>query len=130
MRRSCLVLFLFLALTGAGCWRSASGDADANANVGEALPAYADADQALAGGTKFLDEGEIDKAIDALDQAVKLNPDLAEAWFKLGIAYGLAEKRDETIATEGIPSDEPKKSKPNSEKAFEKAVTAYKKIVD
>ena len=130
MRRSCLVLCLLLALTSAACWRSASGEADANANVAEGQPAYADADQALATGTKFLDEGEIDKAIDALDQAVKANPDLAEGWFKLGIAYGLAEKRDETIATEGIPSDETKKTKPNSEKAFEKAVNAYKKIVD
>ena len=130
MRRSCLVLFLLLALTCAGCWRSGSADGDSNTNAAEALSAYADANQALADGNKFLDEGEIDKAIDALDQAVKLNPDLAEGWFKLGIAYGLAEKRDETIVTEGIPSDETKKPKPNSEKAFEKAVTAYKKIVD
>ncbi len=131
MRRYCLVLCLLIALSGAGCWRSGSGDVDANANTaGEALPAYSDADQALADGSRFLDEGEINKAIDALDQAAKLNPDLAEAWFKLGIAYGLAEKRDETIATEGVPSDETKKSKPNSEKAFEKAVSAYKKIID
>lgn len=131
MRRSCLVLCLLIALSGAGCWRSGSGDADTNANnAGESLPVYSDANQALADGTKFLDEGEINKAIDALDQAAKLNPDLAEAWFKLGIAYGLAEKRDETIATEGVPSDETKKSKPNSEKAFEKAVSAYKKVVD
>lgn len=131
MRRSCLVLCLLFALSGAGCWRSASSDADANANSStQALPAYSDANQALAEGSKFLDEGEIDKAIDALDQAAKLNPDLAEAWFKLGIAYGLAEKRDETIATEGVPSDETKRTKPNSEKAFEKAVTAYKKLVD
>lgn len=130
MRRSCLFLFLLLAFTCAGCWRSGSADADNNTNATEELSSYADANQALADGTKYLDEGEIDKAIDALDQAVKVNPDLAEGWFKLGIAYGLAEKRDETIATEGIPSDETKKSKPNSEKAFEKAVTAYKKVVD
>jgi tetratricopeptide (TPR) repeat protein len=131
MRRSCLVLCLLLALAGAGCWRSATGDADANASgSGQSLPAYGDANQALADGSKFLDEGEIDKAIDALDQAVKLNPDLAEAWFKLGIAYGLAEKRDETIATEGVPSNDAKRSRPNSEKAFDKAVTAYKKLVD
>ena len=96
MRRSCLVLCLLLALTSAACSRNSSGDANANANVGEGVASYGDAGQALADGTKFLDEGEIDKAIDALDQAVKVNPDLAEAWFKLGIAFGLAEKRDET----------------------------------
>ena len=131
MRSSCFFLCLLFALSGAACWRASSGDTDANANTSAgALQPYSDPNQALADGTKFLDEGEIDKAIDALDQAVKLNADLAEAWFKLGIAYGLAEKRDETIATEGIPSDETKKSKPNSEKAFEKAVTAYKKLID
>jgi tetratricopeptide (TPR) repeat protein len=90
-----------------------------------------DADLALAEGNKFLDTGETDKAIDALNQAVKLNPDLAEAWFKLGIAYGLAEKRDETLEkteTEEAASNK-KPAKPNSEKAFEKAVAAYKKII-
>ena len=131
MQRVCLVVIcLLVALNGAACWRSSSGDANSNANSSEPLPTYADANQALADGSNFLDQGDIDKAIDALDQAVKLNPDLAEAWFKLGVAFGLAEKRDETIATEGVPSNNTSKTKPNSEKAFEKAVTAYKKVVD
>ncbi|MEO8574984.1 MAG: tetratricopeptide repeat protein, partial [Pyrinomonadaceae bacterium] len=91
-----------------------------------------DANLELAEGNKFLDTGETDKAIDAFDRAVKLNPDLAEAWFKLGIAFALAEKRDESL--EKTETEEPaankKPAKPNSEKAFEKAVAAYKKIIN
>jgi tetratricopeptide (TPR) repeat protein len=95
------------------------------------VPQYTDANVALAEGTNFLDTGETDKAIEALGQAVKINPDLGEAWFKLGIAYALAEKRDQTLETtspETSPSDK-KSAKTNSEKAFEKAVAAYKKSI-
>ena len=137
MQRLFLIAGILVVLVSASCLSpSASVDTsqatDVNAQqVGE----LNDANTALAEGTKFLDTGEIDKAIDVLSQAVKLNPDLAEAWFRLGIAYGLAEKRDETLATNenenvGDDSNGAKKSaKPNSEKAFEKAVAAYKKIV-
>jgi tetratricopeptide (TPR) repeat protein len=91
-----------------------------------------DANLALAEGNNFLDTGETDKAIDAFNQAVKLNPDLAEAWFKLGIAFALAEKRDDTLEktdTEEKPAAGKKQVKLNSEKAFEKAVAAYKKMI-
>lgn len=95
---------------------------------------YEDANVALADGSRFLDEGDTDRAIDALTQAVKLNPDLAEAWFKLGIAYALVEKREETMEMANVGQDEPanksSRVKTNSEKAFEKAVAAYKKIID
>jgi tetratricopeptide (TPR) repeat protein len=133
MRRSSayIVVILLIVTALAGCRRSAS-DANQNTNIAEqTLSAYSDPNLALADGSKFLDEGEINKAIDALNQAVKLNPDLAEAWFKLGVAYALAEKRDENLEKETETSANDKKpSKPNSEKAFEKAVTAYKKLVD
>ena len=129
MRKIFLVLCLLTALAGGACWRANSGDADANANSPNgALPQYADAATALADGTKFLDDGDIDKAIDALDQAVKLDPNLAEGWFKLGIAHALAEKRDETLVTN--EANKNPKAKSNSEKAFEKAVAAYRKVID
>ena len=138
MRRSFLyVWIIFAAVCFAGCSRSAEpGELNSDSNTGlPQLVTYTDANQALADGNKFLDEGETDKAIDALSQAVKLDPNLAEAWFKLGIAYALAEKRDETLVeaneTESITA--PSKSappKPNSVKAFEKAVIAYKKLID
>ena len=40
---------------------------------------------------KLFDDGKTEMAIEAFNQAVKLNPDLAEAYFKLGIAYALVE---------------------------------------
>jgi tetratricopeptide (TPR) repeat protein len=131
MRNFLIVLGLSIALVSAGCFGRATTDANQNSNSGTDVSQYTDANVALAEGSNFLDTGETDKAIDALGQAVKINPDLGEAWFKLGIAYALAEKRDQTLETtspESSPSDK-KPAKTNSEKAFEKAVAAYKKIV-
>jgi tetratricopeptide (TPR) repeat protein len=136
MQRSLLLITILAVAAFAGCSGSAdSGDPNQNANASSAgTTGYTDANLALAEGNKFLDEGETDKAIDVLNQAVKLNPDLAEAWFKLGIAYALAEKRDEVLvdANEAEPQPTSKSPAPkaNSEKAFEKAVTAYKKLID
>lgn len=131
MRNLLLVLGLSVVLVSAGCLGRATTDANQNSNTATEVPQFTDANLALAEGTNFLDTGETDKAIDALGQAVKLNPDLGEAWFKLGIAYALAEKRDETVETtspEPAPTGK-KSTKSNSEKAFEKAVASYKKIV-
>jgi tetratricopeptide (TPR) repeat protein len=132
MLRLFLIIGVLLLLVSAGCSGGAGADgANQNANTASEISGVDDANLALAEGNKFLDTGETDKAIDALSQAVKLNPDLAEAWFKLGIAYALAEKRDETLETANRETNaDPKKpTKTNSEKAFEKAVVAYKKIV-
>jgi len=125
---------ILLVLVSAGCSSRTGSDeaANQNSNTASVEPSEInDANLALAEGNKFLDTGETDKAIDALDRAVKLNPDLAEAWFKLGIAFALAEKRDESLEkSETEEANENKKpAKPNSEKAFERAVVAYKKII-
>ena len=134
MQRSLLLITILAMAAFAGCSGSAdSADPNQNANASSATE-YIDANLALADGNKYLDEGETDKAIDVLNQAVKLNPDLAEAWFKLGIAYALAEMRDEVLveANEAEPQPTSKSPAPkaNSEKAFEKAVAAYKKLID
>ncbi|MEP7148809.1 MAG: tetratricopeptide repeat protein [Acidobacteriota bacterium] len=132
MQRSLLIIGLFLLLVSASCSGGPSDDANQNANGASEISGMNDANLALAEGSKFLDTGEIDQAIDALTRAVKLDPDLAEAWFKLGIAYGLAEKREQTLETTEIDNntgDAKKPAKTNSEKAFEKAVVAYKKII-
>src|SRR5215203_2776667 len=104
MQRSILIIAILAIGVCSACSASDPPDSNTqNSNQASApLPQYGDADTALADGNKYLDEGETDKAIDALTQAVKLNPDLAEAWFKLGIAYALAEKRDETL---GVAND-------------------------
>ncbi len=103
------------------------------------LPVFTNADEALAEGDKLFDRSENAKAIEAFQQAVKLNPDLAEAYFKLGIAFSLREKEDAPAAD--APVEEPTPTKPlkkgkkdvpvktESDKAFENAVKAYKKIL-
>ena len=134
MQKLLVTAGILIMLLLASCSSRPAPDAAANQDTNTATinpSEINDANLALAEGNKFLDTGETDKAIDAFDRAVKLNPDLAEAWFKLGIAFALAEKRDESL--EKTETEEPaankKAAKPNSVKAFEKAVAAYKKII-
>ena len=111
--------------------------ADANVKTEETpLPIFTDANEALAEGDKLFDVSDNEKAIEAYRQAVKLNPDLAEAYFKLGIAYSLFEneQKDAGVPTEEEPTPTKKGKKDvqkltASDKAFENAVKAYKKIL-
>lgn len=108
----------------------------------EVVPTFTDAGEALAAGNKYLDENKTENAISALQQATKLNPDLADAHFQLGIAYSLKEKEDATLQKvdeTATPTPAPKKSSKgkkdepqlltNSDKAFDNAAKAYAKIV-
>lgn len=136
--RFTIVSALLLLALMAGCSRP-----PANSNSEIALPnvpaaEYTDANQALTDGIKLLDAGDTERAIEVLSRAVELNPDLAEAYFRLGIAYSLIEFRDQNEARESLePTPEPSPGekrptdrKTNSEIAFEKAVAAYKKVID
>jgi len=80
----------------------------------------------------LLDINETEKAIEAFDQAIALDPDLAEAYFQLGIAHSLIENERKASAAPGesVESDEGKKGKPESVRAFEKAVDAYRRLID
>lgn len=112
--------------------------ANASVKKSEPVPTFTDANIAFAEGNKYYDANETDKAIEAYKQAVKLNPDLAEAYFKLGVVYSLVEKEKEgeveVKVNEPAPAKTPKKGKEvakkkDSEKAFEEAIKAYKKIL-
>jgi tetratricopeptide (TPR) repeat protein len=137
------LFFIFAALAFvSACSSAPSGSNSNNQTVAPVVPVlaaaeYTDANQALADGTKLLEQGETETAIEVLSRAVELNPDLAEGYFRLGIAYSLIEFRDQAAAEENVeptptPSPgekKPKEKKTNSEIAFEKAVAAYKKVI-
>jgi tetratricopeptide (TPR) repeat protein len=132
MKRFCVLFLLFAVLNFGACSRKGAPANNSNSN---ATTQYTDANEAMNAGLTFLDQGETDLAIDALNQAVKLNPDLAEAYFHLGIAYALIESRDASIIENDVNANVPdldkdrKDKKKNSEIAFERAIDGFKKIV-
>lgn len=115
------------------CGRTAENP-NGNANANPAAKSFdniTDANVALNEGKQLLDENDVELAVAALRQAVKLDPDLAEAYFQLGIAYSLLEMQDrrpgETVESETNAKE--RRVKSASEKTFEKAVEAYKKLL-
>lgn len=124
-------VIVIIAASGFGCSRrSANTSESVNANTTTALPDFADANAALSEGTRLFDENQTEQAIAAFQKAVEMNPDLAEAHFKLGVAYALLERQMEQNGM-GIPvevsPDGKRPAKTRSEKAFQKAVEAYQK---
>ena len=114
------------------CSRSATGDASNTNSDQTAAVQYPDANAALADGNRLLDANQTEQAIDAYKQAVAFDPDLGEAYFKMGIAYSLleAEQKGKLSADPQLPGEQTKKeAKPESQKMFEKAVDAYKKWI-
>ena len=119
-----LFIILFTFAVSFGCSGNSSNTEAANTEV----PAVdtTDANTALAEGKRLLDENQTEAAITTLEKAVELDPDLAEAFFQLGIAYDLLDLQKEQSG-EFIESNADEKKKTRSQKAFEKAVVAYKK---
>lgn len=144
MRSIRWILLAFIVVTVFGCSGSNAPDNSNTAQQNQQQPQpplnpqeIADANVALDEGSRVFENGDTDKAIELFNRAVELNPDLAEAYFKLGVAYALIEARDaEIVETQVEPTPtpekgkEPKKKKTRSEEAFEKAVAAYKKQLD
>lgn len=132
------VLIAVLSLAGCSYFRGAGNTADGNSNSQLHAADITDANAALEEGTKLLDAGETERAIEVLLRAVEINPDLGDAFFRLGIAYSLIEFRDQLAAEESVeqpvepsPDGRPANAKKkNSEVAFAKAVDAYRKQID
>ncbi|MEP6945612.1 MAG: tetratricopeptide repeat protein [Acidobacteriota bacterium] len=140
MRSSALMLVvLTLAAFHLGCSQKPTANTEANAASDAATATESpfanitDPNEALAEGNRLLDDNQTEKAIEAFKRAIVLDPNLAEAHFKLGIAYALteAEMKQAGMDDAKVPvnADSKKAVKPNSQKEFEKAVTAYKKLL-
>lgn len=135
------VLFIgIMSLALAGCGGSSDpANVAANTNVATTTAGtseFTEATAALSEGKRLMDENLTEQAIAALKRAVEIDPDLAEAYFHLGIAYDLLDMQNERagIVTPAEPADnsnskkgEPKKTQ--SELAFEQAVKAYEKWI-
>lgn len=110
--------------------RSAANSETANTNAGENQFAdLTDPGVALAEGKRLLDENDTQGAIAALERAVELDPNLPEAHFQLGIAYGLMDLQNEQ-AGNILPGESEARAKTRADKEFEKAADAYKKYLD
>lgn len=131
-----VLIAIFALLFQFGCGGSgADANSAANSNQPDLIVAdITDANIALAEGNRLFDANRTEDAIAAYQKAVELNPDLGEAYFKMGIAYALIETRDAGVVEATptpLPGEEPaEEKKRNSVIAFEKAVDAYKKEID
>lgn len=104
----------------------------------EVVPNFTNADEALAAGKKYLDENKVEEAIQALKQAVKLNPESADAYFYLGIALSFEKTEESAQSEEASPQTSAKISiksgKPvilsEADRAFDMAAKLYKKITE
>ncbi|NNF00843.1 MAG: tetratricopeptide repeat protein [Pyrinomonadaceae bacterium] len=110
----------------------------ANANAekaNEEVPTFENAAEALARGNVYFDTNRVKQAINAYKQAIQFDPELAEAHFKMGVMYALIEREEDEkpiLPVEEESTTKKKKKKPEkraSEKHFENAIKAYKKIV-
>lgn len=106
----CLLVFTF------GCKRSGQQSTNNSAGTAEVSNGLSgDRTQAKAlldkGKQLYHDDQDTD-AVVAFEQAVKLDPDLAEAHFRLGLGYEAVQKREQ------------------AESQYKKAVEAYKKYLD
>lgn len=137
MYRSFLILIIVCAVVGGfGCKKAEVANANANTSADTGGPSpfasITDPAAAVAEGDRLFDDNQTDLAIQAYKRAVELNPDLADAYFKMGVAYALIETEAVRTGTSTVVPGEVvgnKLVKTDSTKMFEKAVVAYKKLL-
>ncbi|RLB27570.1 MAG: hypothetical protein DRG66_05170, partial [Deltaproteobacteria bacterium] len=82
------------------------------AMIWSAIGVAQEAKKSFSKGTEYLRQGELDKAKDALEEAISLKSDYAEAYNNLGLVYyekedyDEAEKKFKKVIDELNPNDE------------------------
>ncbi len=115
MKLALLIVIFSLLLGQAGCRRNKTTGGNANGLTGVSSTAEGDRTQArvlLEQGKEFYRTDQDDKAADAFEQAIKLDPNLAEAHFRLGLAYEALGKEHE------------------AEESYKKAIEKHKKYLE
>lgn len=113
-----ILLFCSVCLLAFSCGCKRSGQQSTNNSAGTAEVSNGlsgDRTQAKAlldKGKQFYRDDQDTDAVTAFEQAVKMDPDLAEAHFRLGLGYEALQKREQ------------------AESQYKKAVEAYKKYLD
>jgi tetratricopeptide (TPR) repeat protein len=114
MKPALLIVISLLLLGQLACSRKKPGDANADANAS----GTANQDQVsqarvyLDQGKEFYREDRDEKAAEAFQQAINLDPNLAEGYFRLGLTF------------EALAKDQ------EAEDAYKKAIEKYKKYLE
>ena len=106
---------LVLLLAVVGCRRGAQNNANSGTGTGAGggtSDGRAQARTLLEQGKTFYRNDQDSEAVEAFKQAVAMDPDLAEAHFRLGLSYEALNKQED------------------AESEFKKAVEAFKKMVE
>jgi len=116
MKSRILTLIVCLLLSVTACRKGAQTNVDGSSGAGTGTtPSTGDVGQArtlLERGNEFYRSDQDAQAAEAFQQALKLNPDLAEAYFRLGLAYEALNKQEEADAE------------------YKKAITSFKKHLE
>ena len=116
MRLILLLCSVCLLMFASGCKRSgqqSTNNSAGTAQVSNGLSGdQTEAKSLLEKGKQLYRDDQDAESVAALEQAIKLDPNLAEAHFRLGLAYEALEKREE------------------AESQYKKAVEVYKKHLD
>ena len=116
MRSILLICAVWLLVFASGCKRSGQQSTNNSAGTAEVSNHSAgdrtQAREQLEKGKEFYRNDQDDEAVQAFQEAVKLDPDLAEGHFRLGLGYESLGKREE------------------AEAEYKKAIAAYKKYLE
>ncbi|HEY7783725.1 MAG TPA: tetratricopeptide repeat protein [Pyrinomonadaceae bacterium] len=112
MKQFVFVVLLVLVTAQLGCWRrtAVNSSNSESAAQGVAVDSATEARVLLERGKEFYRDDRDDKAVESFQQALKLDPDLAEAHFRLGLTYDAMGMEQE------------------SDDSYKKAVESYKKF--